>query len=47
MFEQYLKATLASIGDAVVCTDAAGNIVFANAVALKLLHARGTDIRRK
>src|SRR5215469_5028537 len=47
MLERYLKATLASIGDAVICTNAAGRIVFANKVAQSLLRAEESDILDK
>jgi PAS domain S-box-containing protein len=43
-FEKYLQTTLASIGDAVVSTDAKGLIVFANKVAESLLRATEADI---
>src|SRR5579862_4027623 len=38
-FEQYLKTTIASIGDAVISTDANGRVLFVNRVALSLLRA--------
>ena len=44
MLQQYLKETLASIGDAVVCTDGVGNIVFANKVAQSLLRVAESDL---
>src|ERR1051326_6528228 len=37
--QQYLRTTLASIGDAVISTDTEGRIVFVNKVALSLLGA--------
>lgn len=46
-FEQYLKTTLASIGDAVISTDATGRIVFANKVALSMLRASESDVLGK
>jgi len=39
LLQEYLRTTLASIGDAVLSTDAKGRIVFANKVALDLLRA--------
>lgn len=43
-FEQYLRTTLASIGDAVISTDLDGRVVFVNPVALKVLRAAEQDI---
>ena len=45
--EQYLRTTLASIGDAVISTDAEGRIVFINKVALSLLRATEADVKGK
>jgi PAS domain S-box-containing protein len=45
--EEYLKTTLASIGDAVVSTNAEGVVVFANPVALSLVRASAKDILGK
>ena len=45
--EYYLKTTLASIGDAVISTDADGHVVFVNKVALSLLRATEADINGK
>ena len=45
--EQYLRTTLASIGDAVISTDAEGRIVFINKVALSLLRATEVDVKGK
>src|SRR5215469_12382653 len=45
--EYYLKTTLASIGDAVISTDADGHVVFVNKVALSLLRATEADIKGK
>src|SRR5215472_4212272 len=45
--EHYLKTTLASIGDAVISTDAQGRVVFVNKVALSLLRATEADIKGK
>jgi PAS domain S-box-containing protein len=45
--EEYLRTTLASIGDAVISTDAEGRIVFVNKVALSLLRATEVDIKGK
>src|SRR5215472_10850073 len=45
--EHYLKTTLASIGDAVISTDADGHVVFVNKVALSLLRATEADIKGK
>lgn len=45
--EEYLRTTLASIGDAVISTDAEGRIVFVNKVALSLLRANAADIKGK
>jgi PAS domain S-box-containing protein len=42
-----LRTTLASIGDGVIATDAKGNVVFANNVALSLLHTSEEDILGK
>jgi PAS domain S-box-containing protein len=42
--EDYLRTTLASIGDAVISTDTAGLILFANKVALSLLRASESEI---
>lgn len=39
-----LKATLASIGDAVISTDTQGRVIFANAVALGLLKMREPEV---
>lgn len=44
MLERYLKTTLASIGDAVISTDAEGRVVFANRVALSVLRGQERDI---
>lgn len=41
---QRFETTLASIGDAVIATDAEGRIVFFNKIALSLLRATETDI---
>ena len=43
--EEYLRTALASIGDAVISTDAEGRIVFVNKVALSLLRATEADIK--
>src|SRR5262245_50850995 len=43
--EEYLRTTLASIGDAVISTDADGRIVFVNKVALALLRATEADVK--
>lgn len=40
----YLRTTLASIGDAVLSTDAEGRILFVNKVALSLLRADEADV---
>lgn len=40
----FLSTTLASIGDAVVSTDAEGRVVFANAVACRLMRRTGEDV---
>jgi PAS domain S-box-containing protein len=45
--EEYLRTALASIGDAVISTDAEGRIVFVNKVALSLLRATEADIKGK
>jgi PAS domain S-box-containing protein len=45
--EHYLKTTLASIGDAVISTDADGRVIFVNKVALSLLRASEADIKGK
>ena len=45
--EDYLRTTLASIGDAVISTDTDGRIVFVNKVALSLLRATEADIKGK
>ncbi len=45
--EEYLRTALASIGDAVISTDAEGRIVFVNKVALSVLRAAEDDIRGK
>ena len=37
--EDYLRTTLASIGDAVISTDAEGHVIFINKVALSLVRA--------
>lgn len=42
--EEYLRTTLASIGDAVLSTDVDGRIVFANKVAVSLLRASVEEI---
>jgi PAS domain S-box-containing protein len=41
---QRIETTLASIGDAVISTDAEGRVVFANKVALSLLRAPEADV---
>src|SRR5258707_15846437 len=46
-FEEYLRTAVASIGDAVIPTDAEGRIVFANRVALSFLRAAEADILGK
>jgi len=45
--EEYLRTTLASIGDAVISTDTEGCIVFVNKVALSLLRATEANIKGK
>jgi PAS domain S-box-containing protein len=45
--EEYLRTTLASIGDAVISTDAQGRVVFVNKVALSMLRATETDVTGK
>lgn len=45
--EQYLRTTLASIGDAVISTDAEGRIVFINKVGLGLLRTNEADVKGK
>jgi PAS domain S-box-containing protein len=45
--EQYLRTTLASIGDAIISTDAEGRIVFINKVGLALLRANEADVKGK
>jgi PAS domain S-box-containing protein len=45
--EHYLRTTLASIGDAVISTDAEGRIAFITKVALSLLRTTEADIRGK
>jgi len=45
--EHYLKTTLASIGDAVISTDAEGRVLFVNKVALSLLRATEADVKGK
>jgi PAS domain S-box-containing protein len=45
--EKFLKTILASIGDAVISTDSAGRVVFANAVAESLLRSASGDILGK
>ena len=47
MLERYLKATLASIGDAVICTDATAKIIFANKVAQSLMRATESELLDK
>lgn len=42
--DRYLRTTLASIGDAVMSTDADGRIVFVNQVALSLLRATEAEV---
>lgn len=42
--EDYLRTTLASIGDAVISTDAEGHVIFINKVALSLLRADEGDV---
>jgi PAS domain S-box-containing protein len=42
--EDYLRTTLASIGDAVISTDAEGHVIFINKVALSLLRADEDDV---
>jgi PAS domain S-box-containing protein len=45
--EEYLRTTLASIGDAVISTDAKGRVVFVNKVALSLLRASEAEVKGK
>ena len=45
--EEYLRTTLASIGDAVISTDAEGCVVFVNQVALSLLRATEANVKGK
>ena len=45
--EEYLKTALASIGDAIISTDAEGRVVFINKVALSLLRATEADIKQR
>jgi PAS domain S-box-containing protein len=45
--EHYLKTTLASIGDAVISTDADGRVLFVNKIALSLLRATEADVKGK
>ncbi len=44
---QELQTTLASIGDAVISTDAQGRVAFANHAALTLLRAEEADVKGK
>ena len=45
--ERYLRTTLASIGDAVISTDAEGRIVFINKAGLTLVRANEADVKGK